>query len=97
MFVSDTERQIVQRELASAANLLADARETADPLLTLAAMTSAIDSLTATQHELVNVLLDRGATWSVIADALATNSAGAQRRFPRRVARNNAAEERPAQ
>ena len=87
MFVSAAEAEILRRELVTADTLLADAREGADPLSTLAAMTTAIDVLTATQHELVNVLLDRGATWSVIADALATNSAGAQRRFPRRAAR----------
>jgi hypothetical protein len=96
VFLSAAETEIVRRELTTAADLLADAHETPDSLASLAAMTTAIDVLTATQHELVNVLLDRGATWSVIAEALATNSAGAQRRFPRREARSASSEDQPS-
>jgi len=63
----------------------------AEPLRALGEITNAIETLTATQHELVNVLLDRGATWSTIAEALSTSSAGAKRRYPRRSARRLAA------
>ena len=84
MNLAPEERDVLARELSDAATVLREAREAADPLATLTGMTAAIETLTATQHELVNVLLDRGTAWSVLADALSTSSAGAQRRFPRR-------------
>jgi len=96
MFLSASEAEIVRREVGAAEELLSVAGEISDPLASLAAMTTAIDVLTATQHELVNALLDRGATWSVIAEALSTSSASAQRRFPRREARSAPPKESPA-
>ena len=87
MELSAEERELLRREISETEEALAAARDDADPLATLGALNSAIDTLTATQHELVNVLLDRGTSWSTIAEALSTNSAGAQRRFPRRASR----------
>jgi hypothetical protein len=87
MKLAAAEMAILRREITDAEGLLAAGRETADPLESLVQLTSALDVLTATQHELVNVLLDRGATWSQVADALNTSSAGARRRFPRRDSR----------
>ncbi|MDX6204104.1 MAG: hypothetical protein QOE76_459 [Frankiales bacterium] len=83
---SDTE--ILRRELTEAQDLLTAGQETTDPLDALVQLTSSLDVLTATQHELVNLLLDSGATWSQVADALSTSSAGARRRFPRRTSRS---------
>jgi hypothetical protein len=88
MQLAPSEREILHREIAEAEGLLAAGRETTDPLDALVQLTSSLDVLTATQHELVNVLLDRGATWSQVADALSTSSAGARRRFPRRGSRS---------
>jgi hypothetical protein len=88
MTLSAEETDLLRRELRTAELALARARKAAEPLEALTDMTAAVETLTATQHELVNVLLDRGATWSTIADALSTSSAGAQRRYPRRAARN---------
>ena len=87
MTLSADETKLLRRELGNAELSLAQARKSTDPLEALAGMTSAIETLTAAQHELVNALLDRGASWSTIADALSTSSAGAQRRYPRRAAR----------
>lgn len=87
MRLEPAEVAILRRELAEAEALLAAGRMTTDPLNALVQLTAGLEVLTATQHELVNVLLDRGATWSQVADALSTSSAGARRRFPRRGAR----------
>jgi nitrate reductase assembly molybdenum cofactor insertion protein NarJ len=90
--LSEGETEILHRELREASDNLAAALEAADPFDALVQMTSALETLSATQHELVNVLLDRDATWSQVADALSTSSAGARRRFPRRDNRQPAAE-----
>jgi len=87
MRLEPAEVAILHRELAEAEALLAAGRETTDPLDALVQLTAGLEVLTATQHELVNALLDRGATWSQVADALSTSSAGARRRFPRRGSR----------
>jgi DNA-directed RNA polymerase specialized sigma24 family protein len=87
MKLSASDREIVQRELGVADAALAAARRGSDALETLTELTAAIETLTATQHELVNLLLDRGASWSTIADALSTSSAAAKRRYPRRASR----------
>jgi hypothetical protein len=47
-------------------------------------LTVAIEELTATQHELVNLLLDHGHGWSEVGDALNTSAVAAERRYPRR-------------
>ncbi len=88
--LSAPETEILQRELTEAQEALAAALHAETPLDTLVDLTAALDTLSATQHELVNVLLDRGATWSQVADALAISSAGARRRFPRRDSRHPA-------
>jgi len=90
--LSEDETSILHRELTSAREALDVAVGTQSPLEALVQMTWALETLTATQHELVNVLLDRGATWSQVADALSTSSAGARRRFPRRESRQPAGE-----
>ncbi|MDX6201735.1 MAG: hypothetical protein QOF82_1371 [Frankiales bacterium] len=87
MQLAASEIAILHREITEAEGLLAAGRDTADPLESLVQLTSALDVLTATQHELVNVLLDRGATWSQVAVALSMSNAGARRRFPRRESR----------
>lgn len=74
----------LQREIASARDAVDAARITSQPLDVLAQVTIAIERLTATQHELVNVLLDHGVSWSDLGTALSTSSAAAARRFPRR-------------
>jgi phage-related minor tail protein len=91
VMLSSGETGLLRREIRDAEKALASARTSAEPLRALGEMTNAIETLTATQHELVNVLLDRGATWSMIAEALSTSSAGAKRRYPRRSARGIAA------
>lgn len=91
MELAPSETAILHREIGQAVAHLAAARETSDPLDALVELTSALDILTATQHELVNTLLDREATWSQVADALSTSSVGAKRRFPRRSARQGSA------
>jgi hypothetical protein len=88
MTLSADETRLLRRELRFAELSLARARKSDEPLDALTEMTAAVETLTATQHELVNVLLDRGATWSTIAHALSTSSAGAKRRYPRRAARS---------
>jgi hypothetical protein len=71
-------------ELAAALHAVTEARASSDALEVLAQLTEAIEELTATQHELVNVLLDHGRTWSDVGDALSTSAAAAERRYPRR-------------
>jgi hypothetical protein len=71
-------------ELAVALRAVTQARGSSDALEVLSQVTMAIEELTATQHELVNVLLDNGHSWSEVADALSTSAAAAERRYPRR-------------
>jgi hypothetical protein len=71
-------------ELAAALRAVTQAREASDPFEVLSRLTVAIEGLSATQHELVNVLLDRGHSWSEVGDALSTSAAAAKRRYPRR-------------
>jgi DNA-directed RNA polymerase specialized sigma24 family protein len=87
MKLSANDRKIVHRELGIAQDALTAARGSNTALELLAELTAAIETLTATQHELVNLLLDHGASWSTIADALCTSSAAAKRRYPRRGSR----------
>ncbi len=89
MELSAAETALLRRELTATEQVLAAARTTVEPLQTLTDLTTAIETLTATQHELVNVLLDRGASWSTIAGALSTSNAAAQRRYPRRTGHND--------
>lgn len=77
------ERAILDREVDVARQTLAEALEDADPLKALASLTFALDTLAATQSELINTLLNRGTRWSTIAEALSTDTASARRRFPR--------------
>jgi hypothetical protein len=92
MQLSAAETEILRRELGEAQANLNEALTAANPFEALVQMTAALETLSATQHELVNVLLDRGASWSQVADALSTSSAGARRRFPRRDNRQTADE-----
>ena len=71
-------------ELATALRAVTEARAASDALDVLTQVTMAIEDLSATQHELVNVLLDHGHTWSQVGEALNTSPAAAQRRYPRR-------------
>jgi hypothetical protein len=71
-------------ELAAALRALTEARAASDARDVLAHLTVAIEELSATQHELVNVLLDHGHTWSQVGEALNTSPAAAERRYPRR-------------
>ena len=87
MRLSPEDWALVTREVTSAQDALAAAQSAADALGTLTHLTAAVETLTATQHELVNLLLDRGTSWSQIADALSTSSAAARRRYPRRAGR----------
>jgi len=82
--LSEADWELLRRELQAAETSLHEARLSSDPLESLGLLTAAVDEMVATQHELVNVLLDRGATWATIASGLSTSSTGAQRRFPRR-------------
>jgi len=91
--LSAAETEVLRRELTEAREAVGVAIDAASPFEALGQMTWALDTLTATQHELVNVLLDRGATWSQVADALSTSSAGARRRFPRRESRSPATDQ----
>lgn len=88
MELTSTETALLRREIVASEQALAAARTTTDPLQSLTDLTTAIETLSATQHELVNVLLDRGASWSTLAAALSTSNAAAQRRYPRRGKRN---------
>lgn len=71
-------------EVAVALRAVTQARASTDAVKVLSLVTSAIEGLTATQHELVNVLLDHGHGWSEVGDALSTSAAAAERRYPRR-------------
>jgi hypothetical protein len=71
-------------ELAVALRAVTEARAGSDALQVLSRLTVAIEELTATQHELVNVLLDHGHSWSEVGDALNTSAVAAERRYPRR-------------
>ena len=71
-------------ELATALRAVTEARAASDALDVLTQVTVAIEDLCATQHELVNVLLDHGHTWSQVGEALNTSPAAAKRRYPRR-------------
>src|SRR3954465_10146220 len=88
MILAEGDTAILRREIGQAVDTLGAARRTNDPFEVLVHLTSVLDVLTATQHELVNLLLDQGATWSQVAEALSTSSVGARRRFPRRPARS---------
>lgn len=90
MELSASDRALVRRELKLAQRALSAAQATEGALDALAELTVAVETLSATQHELVNSLLDRGTSWSSIADALSTSSAAAQRRYPRRASRETA-------
>ena len=72
-------------EVALALRAVTEARASQDALNALALVTVAIEQLSATQHELVDVLLDHGHTWSEVGEALTTSPTAAERRFPRRV------------
>ena len=77
-------------ELATALRAVTEARAASDALDVLTQVTVAIEELSATQHELVNVLLDNGHTWSQVGEALNTSPAAAERRYPRRERRSTA-------
>jgi hypothetical protein len=77
-------------ELAKALRAVTQARAASDALEVLTQVTIAIEELSATQHELVNVLLDHGHHWSEVGSALSTSPAAAERRFPRRGRRDTA-------
>jgi len=85
---------VLHREIAAARKALAKAARATTPLGVLGHLTVAVEGLAATQHELVNHLLDEGASWDDIGAALDTSSQAAERRFPRRSARRGGA--RPA-
>jgi hypothetical protein len=74
-------------ELSGALRAVTQARGSSDAFEVLTQVTMAIEELTATQHELVNVLLDNGHSWGEVADALSTSAAAAERRYPRRTRR----------
>lgn len=88
MKLSAKDRALIRRELTAAQQAAAAAFAADDAFDTLTELTIAVEVLTATQSELVNQLLDHGASWSDVADALATSSAAAQRRYPRRAGRD---------
>jgi hypothetical protein len=75
-------------ELAAALRAVTQARAATDPFEVLSQLTVAMEGLSATQHELVNILLDHGHSWSEVGDALSTSAAAAERRYPRRNRRN---------
>jgi hypothetical protein len=74
-------------EIALALRAVTEARASRDGLDALSLVTIAIEQLCATQHELVDVLLDHGHTWSEVGKALSTSPTAAERRFPRRAPR----------
>jgi hypothetical protein len=74
-------------ELATALRAVTEARAASDALDVLTQVSVAIEELSATQHELVNVLLDHGHSWSQVGEALNTSPAAAKRRYPRREGR----------
>jgi hypothetical protein len=71
-------------EVAVALRAVTEARASRDARDALALVTFALEQLSATQRELVDVLLDHGHTWSEVGEALSTSPAAAERRFPRR-------------
>jgi hypothetical protein len=71
-------------EVALALRAVTEARASHNALDALGLVTVAVERLTATQHELVDVLLDHGHTWGEVGAALSTSPAAAERRFPRR-------------
>jgi hypothetical protein len=71
-------------ELAQALRSVTQARAASDALEVLTQVTVAIEELSATQHELVNLLLDNGHRWSEVGSALNTTATAAERRYPRR-------------
>jgi hypothetical protein len=71
-------------EVALALRAVTEARASRDAVDALALVTVTVEQLSATQHELVAVLLDHGHTWSEVGDALSTTASAAERRFPRR-------------
>jgi len=71
-------------EVAVALRAVTQARASRDAIAALAQVTVAIEQLSATQHELVAVLLDHGHTWSEVGEALSTTASAAERRFPQR-------------
>lgn len=71
-------------EVAVALRAVTQARASRDALDALSLVTEAIEQLSATQHELVDVLLDFGHSWSEVGTALSTSATAAERRFPRR-------------
>lgn len=83
-------------ELAGAVRALTQARAASDARGVLAHLTVAVEELSATQHELVNVLLDHGYTWSEVGEALNTSAAAVERRYPRRPQRSAAPTDEPA-
>lgn len=74
----------LHREIAVARKALTSAARARTPLRVLVHLTEAVEGLTATQHELVNFLLDEGASWDEVGAALDTSSRAAERRFPQR-------------
>src|SRR3954451_18566653 len=78
-------------EVAVALRAVTEARATRDALDALGLVTVALEQLTATQRDLVDVLLDHAHTWSEVGDALSTSPAAAERRFPRRPGRRHQA------
>jgi len=90
--VTDTAASLdlLHREISAARRALSKAARATTPLAVLGHLTVAVEGLTATQHELVNHLLDAGASWDEIGAALDTSSQAAERRFPRRPARRGA-------
>ena len=71
-------------EVATALHALTQARASSEARDVLTHLTVAIEELSATQHELVNLLLDHGHTWTDVGEALNTSAAAAERRYPRR-------------
>jgi len=71
-------------EVALALRAVTEARASDEALEALGMVTVAIEQLSATQHELVDVLLDHGHMWSEVGGALSTSAIAAERRFPRR-------------
>ena len=79
------------KEVAVALRAITEARASHDALEALSLVTVAVEALSATQHELVDVLLDHGHTWGEVGGALSTSPVAAERRFPRRARRDPAA------
>ncbi len=71
-------------DVARALHAVTEARASTDALRALHLVTVAIEELTATQRDLVDVLLDHGHTWGQVGAALSTSPSAAERRFPRR-------------